>query len=173
MKKLILLFILINLAASAQEILLDPQFKKKDKHWTLKKKPEFSKVKSKFSKNLFTIQTNHSSESFYLSLLTEIDIQAGETYELSISTLAKGEGELRFSCISRPQLNLYPKKIKVHRFVTIGITQKVNPKGTWENHSFTFTAKELLSREHRSYLSLQFGAFHGKVQIKDVHLTKL
>ena len=173
MKKIFFLITILCFSLSSQELLKDPQFKSKDKHWILKAKPEFSKAKSKFGRNLFSIQTPHCSESFYLSLLSEVDLKAGETYELSISTLAKGDGHLRFSCISRPELDLNPKKIKVNRFVAIGLTKNVSPEETWQTHNFTFTAKELASKEHRAYLSLQFGAFHGKVQIKDLHLTKL
>ena len=173
MKKLLLLLATLSLALQAQEILPDPQFKNKDEHWTLKKKSEFAKTKFKFSRNLFTIQTPHSSESYYLSLLSEIALEAGSTYELSISTRAQGEGELKFSCISRPKLDNKGKKAKNSRFVPIGLIKRVIPDKEWQNHNFTFTAKELASKEHRAYLSLQFGSYHGKVQIKDLHLTKL
>ena len=173
MKKFILLITIFCFGLSAQELFKDPQFKHKEKYWILKKKPEFSKVKPRFSRNLFTIQTPHSSESFYLSLITEVDVKPGETYELNISTLAQGEGELRFSLVSRPPLDLKAKKIKLNRFVPMGLTKNVSPQKTWQNHSYTFTAKELASKEHRPHISIQFGAFHGKVQIKDLHLTKL
>ena len=173
MKYFIILMAIICSGLNAQNLIQDPQFKLKNKHWTLKKKSEFAKVKPNFSDNLLTIETAHSSESFYLSLLTELDVKPGSKYKLTVSTKAEGEGQIRFTCVSRPKLDLKLKDIKVNRYGAIGLIKNVEPKENWEKHNFTFTTKKLISDEHRPYLSLQFGAYTGKVQIKDIELIEL
>ena len=63
------------------EMLADPEFKKPESNWHLRKGKEYKKVKESYKKGEFTMTSPAPSSRTYLCLLTPADLEEGDIGE--------------------------------------------------------------------------------------------
>ena len=160
MKLFIILF--LCLSTNAKELLNDPYFKKFKENWKLNKKSEYNYIKKPDIKNgVLSLETKHTSEHHYLILQTDLDLDAGKTYELRFSMKIKGEGEVFVSYYGKDGKIIEP----------LGLRQKITANKGWKDYTCVFNAAEM-NKTKIQFLSFIIGCYKGEFSIKNLALRE-
>ena len=172
MKKFLLLFTLGCLSLTAKELIQDPEFKKAEKYWYLKKSNEYKTTKEIFKKGQFSTKTKFSSEDRYYFLMNQVELEVGKTYKLSFEAKAKGEGTL-LACYRNNNDVYNKKKGKPGRHLhMLGLKQEFTPSKEWQKYEYAFVAQENKTSDYIEVIMFMFGAYTGEIFLKNVSLSE-
>jgi len=169
---LIILGVLTSSAFAQREILEDPEFKKKDKYWFLRKGKEYSKLKEEYKKGEFRLNISHTSESYYLAYLAEAPLKVGKSYKLELEYKGNGEGQIKANY--RNHNNVFKKKKNKgnHRYSSLGLSVKLDPKAQWQKATMLFTATKNPVSEFDEFIIIHMGKYQGEVFLRNFSLKE-
>ena len=78
------------------EILADPEFKKPESNWHLRKGKEYRQIQETYKKGEFTMTSPAPSSRTYLCLLTPADLEEGEVYKVQMEVKTSGSGVITY-----------------------------------------------------------------------------
>ena len=170
---LIISFMSISLL-SARDVIKDPDFKKEDKYWHLQLKNEYKNLKPVYKKGEISFNISHTSEHYYISLLTETRIKEGKTYQLSFKFKGNGQGKVYVTHRCHP--NVFKGKrfdARKDKLISLGLVQTFEPKPGWQEATCVFVAQESPQRHLIEALIFMLGTYKGEVSISDLSFTEL
>ena len=178
--KSLLTILIIALASSnsfADNLFKDPEFKKPKDYWHVGKRADYKKVVPSFKKGIFHIAPNFSSSSQYLSVLTPVDLEVGQTYEIKFDLCATGEGDvgLYYGAFGDDE-KAKSKKKSTNKYKNEGLGLKeiiTDFPAKFTTKAYTFTVLERRrSGDRQRSIRINLGNFAGDFKIKNLSLTK-
>ena len=177
MKYLFSFLILLSSVSFAENLLSDPEFKKPKDHWRVSRRAEYKKVVESYKRGIFHIAPNFSSSTQYLSLITPLDLEVGQTYELKYELCASGQGQINvtYGAYGDP-VKGKKKKQNSGKFKNenLGLKKEITEfPADFTTQSYIFTVEERKrSGDRQRSLRFWLGSFTGDFKIKNLSLTK-
>ena len=161
MKNLFFILSLICLSELQAENLFAGFNVKKD--WKIIKTSEYSNIKPIYKKGEIGFVTKHTSVRSYLSITTEKDLKAGQTYDLIFNVQAQGQGQVYLSYLA----SLPERKVQV-----LGLRSDFSAAPQWKTYKCTFTVPKKKKSATAARFMVAIGEFQGKFNLKQVKLVK-
>ncbi|WDE98811.1 hypothetical protein PQO03_13305 [Lentisphaera profundi] len=171
-RSLLLLFFITASAFAQREILEDPSFKKDDKYWYLRKGNEYNKLKAEFKKEVFSLDISHTSEVYYLSLLTPASLKAGKTYKLTMEFKGEGEGTIKVNYRNHNNVFKKKKNSKNNKYSNLGLAQILKPSSDWQKATLYFESIKNPVSDFEEYIIIMMGEFQGKINLRKLSLKE-
>ena len=125
--------------------------------WRIKKSDEYSKVKPKFKQGEIAIVTTHASESPYLRIVTDKELEEGQSYDFLFRASTKGQGSVNVSYGARA---LPAKKLKGQG---LGLKVAFGASPKWQTYKCTFKVPKKKDSEMKANFNFSLGAFKGEI----------
>ncbi|WDE96440.1 hypothetical protein PQO03_00485 [Lentisphaera profundi] len=174
------LFIFTSLFAYGEKNLFkDPEFKDPKKSWHLSKRAEYKNITPSYKRGVFHIVTVSSSSGQYLSLLTPVDLEVGQTYEIRMDLSAKGEGAIAlyygaYGDEEKSKGKKRDKKKSEEKNEGLGLKESITDfTAEFKTYTYHFTVLERRrSGDRQSSVRINLGDYMGDFKIKNLSLTK-
>ncbi|WDE99438.1 hypothetical protein PQO03_16495 [Lentisphaera profundi] len=158
---------------NAKDIIKDPTFKKKDKYWFLQLKSEYRGLKSEYKKGSISLTTTHTSENYYVSLVTEAPVKEGRIYQLRFKFKGSGQGHVYVGERSYPNIFKGKKFQADDKLLNLGLFQKFEPTSEWQEANCIFKAEKNPASHLIESLIFMLGEYQGEVTISDLSFVEL
>ena len=170
----ILIFATLTLRAGTGNLISDPEFKKAEDHWFLRKSKEYKSVKETYKRGVFSFFTPASSAKTYLALYHQVELEEGEKYMFTVEVKAKGEGVITYGDIFGAKIK--KKKVKSkkeQKGQNLGLMASLTDfSPEWKRHVCYFTVRKKTS-DLPTFMKVLLGEYQGDFAMRNPQLIKL
>lgn len=178
------IFVILALMLSplkADNLISDPEFKKVEENWHLRKSKEYKVIKESYKKGVFSFHTPSSSSKTYLALYHQVELEEGASYMFKAEVKADGQGAITYAYGTYGDI-FGDKKSKKKgkggskesdKGQNLGLMAMTSETSSeWKEHICYFTVKAKKSSLN-TYMKVLLGEYQGDYAMRNPQLLKV